>query len=126
MSKVTDGIKPTMNNLLVELTIEDGTLISGPNGKIVKTGKSDVKAEQYCKVIATGDQVKECAVNDYVLTRPGKDYNSFEIDGKMYSFLTNFDIISVITDDVVEYFKKLKSTKYVTPLSVVNPPLDLM
>lgn len=119
------GIKPTMNNMLVELTVEDGTLIKGPNGKIVKSGQSEVKAEQYCKVVAIGDQVKECVVGDYVLTRPNKHYDSFELNGKMYAFLSNFDIIAVISEEVISYMNSMKAKKLNTPLSIVTPPVDL-
>ena len=109
MSTVTDGIKPILNNILVELVKEDNALIKGPGGTIVKSNAKD--AEQYCKVIAAGPQVNEVKPGDFVLTRPGKAYDAFDIDGKLYSFLSHFDIISVLSPEVVNYFQNTKAKK---------------
>jgi co-chaperonin GroES (HSP10) len=110
MSKVAEGIKPILNNILVELVKEDNTLIKGPAGDIIRTQSKD--AEQYCKIIAVGPQVQDVKVGDYVLTRPGKAYDAFDVEGKMYSFLVNFDIISVLAPEVVEYFRNSKAKKF--------------
>lgn len=109
MSKITDGIKPTLNNILVELVKEDNALLKGPGGTIVKSNAKD--AEQYCKVIAVGSQVVDIKPGEYVLTRPGKAYDAFDVDGTLYSFIVNFDIISVLTEDVVKYFQNTKAKK---------------
>lgn len=109
MSKVAEGIKPTLNNILVELVKEDNTLIKGPAGAIIKTQSKD--AEQYCKVIAVGPQIQDIQVSNYVLTRPGKSYDAFDIEGNMYAFITNFDIISILSEDVVKYFQNSKAKK---------------
>lgn len=118
MLKVVEGIKPTLNNLLVELVKEDNTLIKGPAGDVIRTQSKD--AEQYCKVIAVGSQVQDLKPGDFVLTRPGKAYDAFDVQGKMYSFITNFDIISVLSENVVEYFKNSKAKKfnYATPQDI--------
>ena len=110
MSKVAEGIKPTLNNILVELVKEDNTLIKGPAGDIIKTQSKD--AEQYCKVVAIGPQVQDIKVNDYVLTRPGKAYDAFDVEGNMYAFLVNFDIISILAPEVIDYFKTSKAKKF--------------
>lgn len=108
--KVVEGIKPTLNNILVELVKEDNTLIKGPAGDIIKTQSKD--AEQYCKVIAVGTQVQDVKVGEYVLTRPGKAYDAFDVEGQMYSFIVNFDIISVLSEDVIQYFRTSKAKKF--------------
>lgn len=109
MSTVTEGIKPILNNILVELVKEDNALLKGPGGTIVKSNAKD--AEQYCKVIAVGSQVNEVKPGEFVLTRPGKAYDAFDVDGKLYAFLVNFDIISVLSEDVVQYFQNTKAKK---------------
>ena len=109
MSTVTEGIKPILNNILVELVREDNALIKGPGGTIVKSNAKD--AEQYCKVVAVGSQVNEVKPGEFVLTRPGKAYDAFEINGNLYAFLMNFDIISVLSEDVVKYFQNTKAKK---------------
>jgi co-chaperonin GroES (HSP10) len=110
MSKIAEGIKPTLNNILVELVKENNTLIKGPGGDIVRTQSKD--AEQYCKVIAVGSQVTDVQPGDYVLTRPGKSYDAFDVEGVMYSFIVNFDIISILSADVVQYFQNSKAKKF--------------
>jgi co-chaperonin GroES (HSP10) len=98
-----------LNNILVELVKEDNALIKGPGGTIVKSNAKD--AEQYCKVIAVGPQVLDVKPGDFVLTRPGKAYDAFDVEGKLYSFLVNFDLISVLSEDVVQYFQNTKAKK---------------
>lgn len=109
MSKIAEGIKPILNNILVELVKEDNALLKGPGGTIIKSNAKD--AEQYCKVIAVGPQVADVKPGDYVLTRPGKSYDAFDVEGKLYSFLVNFDIISVLSEDVIKYFQNTKAKK---------------
>ena len=118
MSKVVEGIKPILNNILVELVKEDNTLIKGPAGDVIRTQSKD--AEQYCKVIAVGPQVQDVKPGDFVLTRPGKSYDAFDVNGKMYSFLVNYDIISVLSEEVVGYFRNSKAKKfnYATPQDI--------
>lgn len=118
MSKIAEGIKPTLNNILVELVKEDNTLIKGPAGDVIRTQSKD--AEQYCLVTAVGPQVTEVKPGEYVLTRPGKAYDAFDIDGRMYAFLSNFDIISVLSSEVVMYFKnhKAKKLNYAQPQDI--------
>lgn len=109
MSKIAEGIKPTLNNILVELVKEDNVLLKGPGGDVVRTQSKD--AEQFCKIVAVGSQVTDLKPGEYVLTRPGKAYDAFDVEGKMYSFLSNFDVISVLSPEVVDYFKNSKSKK---------------
>lgn len=89
---------------------EDNTLIKGPAGDIIRTQSKD--AEQYCKVIAVGPQVQDIQVGDYVLTRPGKAYDAFDVEGKMYSFLVNYDVISVLSENVIQHFRNSKAKKF--------------
>lgn len=118
MSKVAEGIKPTLNNILVELVKEDNTLIKGPAGDVIRTQSKD--AEQYCKVIAVGPQIQDIKVGDYVLTRPGKAYDAFDVEGNMYAFLVNFDVISILDPEVVNYFRnhKAKKLNYAQPQDI--------
>lgn len=118
MSKIAEGIKPTLNNILVELVKEDHVLLKGPGGDVVRNQSKD--AEQFCMVAAVGHQVTEFKAGDYVLTRPGKAYDAFEIEGKMYSFLSNFDIISILSPEVVEYFKNTRAKKF----NYAQPDMD--
>lgn len=113
---VVEGIKPTLNNILVELVKEDNSWLSGPSGKIIKTGKQDDGAEQYCLVKAVGPQITNITPGQYVLTRPNKSYDAFEVEGKVYSFLAEYDIISILNQEVVTYFKSLKAKKINTPV----------
>lgn len=108
-------IRPLFNNVLVELIREDGILIKGPAGDVIRTQPKD--AEQYCKVIAVGEQVSNMNVGDYVLVKSGKPFEAFEVDEKLMSFLTNYDILAVIDQSVISQFKAVKAKRLNTASS---------
>lgn len=96
-------ITPIFTNIYVELIIEDKTWIKGPGGDVIKTQAKE--PEQFCKVLAVGEQVTNIKPGDIVLVR-NTSIGAYMIDDKFYAFLNSYDVLATLTAEAAVKFRR--------------------
>ncbi len=99
-------IKPTRNQLFVELFEESNMTAAG----IIKPD-SQIETEPFATVIAVSDTLKGIKAGDTVLMRMGIQADVFKLQGKKYAMLTDFDIVAVIDEVMIQEMKRSHNIK---------------
>lgn len=120
-------IRPNNNYVLVEIILEGDKYESG----ISRLNKA---CEPYSKVLSVGDSFSSEVLvgntgtepflkpGDYIITRPNLSFNTFELEGKLVSFIQKHEIVSRIDESLIDQFKGDKQKEITKP----KPQIDLV